>query len=205
MEENQQRLDEPEAQRSSSAAESVSMEEKQQRLDDLQTLNVMGALRSALKAGRSLHGKKVTDVATLFAVIDKDGKGSIVKAELEDGLKRMGMGLSDKQLQVVMKVVDADGNESINFEEFVAAIGPDQPGVDQEAYAAAMEAAGRERVAELTELRGRAQSQGINEDEIAAAESSDDPKAAFLQLIAKNKCVALLAITACGLPSPCAG
>jgi hypothetical protein len=117
----------------------------------------------------------------------------------------MGMGLSDKQLQVVMKVVDADGNESINFEEFVAAIGPDQPGVDQEAYAAAMEAAGRERVAELTELRGRAQSQGINEDEIAAAESSDDPKAAFLQLIAKNKCVALLAITACGLPSPCAG
>ena len=182
------------------------MEEKQQRLDELQTLNVMGALRSALKAGRSLHGKKVTDVGTLFAAIDKDGKGSIDKAELEDGLKRMGMGLSDKQLQVVMKVVDADGNESVNFEEFVTAIGPDQSdGNDQEAYAAAMEAAGRERVAELTELRGRAQSQGINEDEIAAAERSDDPKAAFLHLIAKNKCVALLAITACGLPSPCAG
>lgn len=78
--------------------------------------------------GAFLHTS--ADVGTLrvaFQKMDTDGGGSLSHDELAQVLKRFrrfGFKATDKELNALMKYLDADGNGTIDFEEFVAMVRP---------------------------------------------------------------------------------
>ena len=70
---------------------------------------------------RYIH-KRRARVVDVFRSIDHDGGGTIDREELSWGLKRFGVDLEDGQLDMVVRVFDADGSGNIDFKEFNAAV-----------------------------------------------------------------------------------
>ncbi|XP_070554967.1 uncharacterized protein [Ptychodera flava] len=70
-----------------------------------------------------------------FNTYDEDGDGSITIAELKNGLKKDGIPCNDDaELDQLMKIIDTDGDERIDFAEFTVfymqkMIDPGQEGV----------------------------------------------------------------------------
>merc|ERR1711924_146872 len=57
---------------------------------------------------------------SLFEAADKDGNGTLDKAEVKEALQALGFTfIDDKQVDVIFKKADKDKNEVIDFEEFV--------------------------------------------------------------------------------------
>ena len=66
-------------------------------------------------------GELDDDVATIkeaFDLFDKDSDGTIELSELKAVVNDLGRCVSDEELETLMKDVDADGNGSIDFDEF---------------------------------------------------------------------------------------
>jgi len=57
-------------------------------------------------------------VANIFKDFDSDGTGELDISELGEGLKSCGIRLNDRQIHVLAKSVDIDGDGKITFEEF---------------------------------------------------------------------------------------
>ena len=55
-----------------------------------------------------------------FAVFDVDKDGYITKSELRQVMNRLGVNLTDKQLDAMIKEADKDGDGKINAKEFKA-------------------------------------------------------------------------------------
>jgi len=56
----------------------------------------------------------------MFEAADKDGSGDLDREEVKDALHALGFTfVGDKQLDQIFKRGDLDGNEVIDFEEFV--------------------------------------------------------------------------------------
>ena len=56
----------------------------------------------------------------LFEAADKDGNGTLDREEIKDALYALGFTfVKDKQLDTIMTRADMDGNDVIDFEEFV--------------------------------------------------------------------------------------
>jgi len=53
-------------------------------------------------------------------VFDTDGSGKISREELKSALSRMGMDISDEELDEMMDSVDTDGDGEIDYREFTA-------------------------------------------------------------------------------------
>ena len=107
------------------------------RMEVLRNAVVYGSTASEGKTkhkARKLYGVDVTSVATLFCAIDKDGSGSIDTNELHEALKRMGLELSEEQLQLIVADIDKDQNLELSYQELCDAIGIDE---DPQLYAAA--------------------------------------------------------------------
>ena len=75
-----------------------------------------GSMR-ALSLIQKLMGR--ADGAEIFAEFDTDGDGSISREELRLGFKKLGEELSESDLDAIMTLVDADGDGSMNYAEFV--------------------------------------------------------------------------------------
>ena len=89
-------------------------EERQMR----QLANLIDVLRQAMAhRNRKLYGKTVRDWKGVFALIDRDGKGSVTQAEFKGAMNRMGLGLSDQQVGELMLLLDPDGSGEIEFHE----------------------------------------------------------------------------------------
>jgi len=57
---------------------------------------------------------------TLFEAADEDGNGTLDKAEVKAALNALGFNfIEDKQVNTIFKRADTDGDEVIDFEEFV--------------------------------------------------------------------------------------
>jgi len=54
-----------------------------------------------------------------FEMFDKDGNGQISVAELKAAFKMLGQKLDDDQFEAMLKEADLDGDEHINYEEFL--------------------------------------------------------------------------------------
>ena len=83
--------------------------------------------RTSNKRGKTMDyrmkrgGELDDDVATIkeaFDLFDKDSDGTIELSELKAVVNDLGRCVSDEELETLMKDVDADGNGSIDFDEF---------------------------------------------------------------------------------------
>ncbi|KAI3734038.1 hypothetical protein L6452_13498 [Arctium lappa] len=59
----------------------------------------------------------------VFQLFDKDGDGSITPAELAGQMAKMGLPLTYRELNDLMKEIDTNGDGIISFHEFTAILG----------------------------------------------------------------------------------
>mmetsp|Transcript_54467 Transcript_54467/g.133527 ORF Transcript_54467/g.133527 Transcript_54467/m.133527 type:complete len:150 (+) Transcript_54467:222-671(+) len=70
-------------------------------------------------ANKIMSSAVVEELREAFSVFDKDGDGTITAEELGIVMRSMGQKPTDQELRDMIREVDADGNESIDFPEFV--------------------------------------------------------------------------------------
>ena len=67
----------------------------------------------------SLSEEQVAEYKEAFELFDQDGSGTITLAELKTVMKNLGLNPSDNELLEMINEVDADGNGTIEFTEFL--------------------------------------------------------------------------------------
>ncbi|XP_070538780.1 calmodulin [Ptychodera flava] len=67
-----------------------------------------------------------------FALFDKDGDGTITTKELGTVMRSLGQNPTEAELQDMINEVDADGNGTIDFQEFVVMMAKKMKETDQE-------------------------------------------------------------------------
>jgi Ca2+-binding EF-hand superfamily protein len=63
---------------------------------------------------------KAATMRSLFRSFDKDGSGSIDRAELDAVFKEMGKSFSDDELKRMIQLADKDASGTLEYEEFIA-------------------------------------------------------------------------------------
>ena len=79
-------------------------------------------MAQALKSHVFMHFQ---DMSSAFAYVDKDASGRISAAELEDGLRRLGLPLSQHRLRQIVAACDSNQDGNISYDEFCDAIHSD--------------------------------------------------------------------------------
>ena len=80
------------------------------RKDRANVLRVLVSnLRSAMVAGRKLYGRRIRSFDDFFDAIDRDRSGHIDTHELAAAMKRLGLGLSQPQLQQATETPNVRG------------------------------------------------------------------------------------------------
>jgi adenylate kinase family enzyme/Ca2+-binding EF-hand superfamily protein len=85
--------------------------------------NVFRVISQQLRGKRTLYGEVMAEARDVFNLIDKDRSRTLDKQEFTTALNRMGLGLTEDQVEEVIAVVDKDGNGTIEYPEFVALLG----------------------------------------------------------------------------------
>ena len=57
----------------------------------------------------------------MFESYDKDNSGFLTKKEIKEALKESDVQISIEELDVIVDQLDADGNDMINYSEFLSA------------------------------------------------------------------------------------
>lgn len=76
-------------------------------------------LRESLAAGRSLYGVAITTASEFFRQLDRDESGFVDARELAEGLDRLDVPLSQKQLKELFGNMDADGDGRLGYHELL--------------------------------------------------------------------------------------
>ncbi|XP_073696550.1 calcium-binding protein 7 [Garra rufa] len=76
------------------------------------------------RAPVSLPEDEVEEIREAFKVFDRDGNGFISKQELGVAMRSLGYMPNEVELEVIIQRLDMDGDGQVNFEEFVALLGP---------------------------------------------------------------------------------
>ena len=82
-------------------------------------LNALRMLRTKMETSFRLHGREITDVASMFEAMDADGSGGLDYAEFKEGLKALDIALGPKQMASLLEALDADGDGEITIREFL--------------------------------------------------------------------------------------
>ncbi|PKI73802.1 hypothetical protein CRG98_005786 [Punica granatum] len=61
-----------------------------------------------------------TELRRVFQMFDRNGDGSISKKELADSLENLGIFIPDKELEDMIRRIDANGDGCVDIEEFEA-------------------------------------------------------------------------------------
>jgi len=80
---------------------------------------ILEVLLRMLKGEKTLYGQKMGSAQEAFKVLDQDGSGQLDVQELTDGLKRLGLGLTDQQIYRLSLTLDEDNSGEISVDEFV--------------------------------------------------------------------------------------
>ncbi|KAK2713437.1 hypothetical protein QYM36_009342, partial [Artemia franciscana] len=75
---------------------------------------------------------QMEDLRASFALFDQDGDGHITTSELTAVMKCLGQNPTDAEILAIIKEVDADGNGTIEFSEFVIAMAKSVNDIDSE-------------------------------------------------------------------------
>jgi hypothetical protein len=65
-----------------------------------------------------------TDVVTIFTEFDRNGDGFLTRRELQLGLKRLGIHLSDVEMARLMEALDQNGDGAVDWREFIELVAP---------------------------------------------------------------------------------
>jgi calmodulin len=71
-------------------------------------------------SGDALTGEQLAGLRDAFSAHDRNGDGRITLQELRQALEELGEEPADEELRALMLKADADGNQSIDFAEFLA-------------------------------------------------------------------------------------
>lgn len=66
-----------------------------------------------------LTEEQIAEFKEAFSLFDQDGDGTITTVELDTIMQSLGQNPTEAELQDMINEVDADGNGSINFPEFL--------------------------------------------------------------------------------------
>ena len=79
-------------------------------------------IKKSIIQGRSLCGKKVTNMADFCDAVDKNGDGSLDREEINSALTRMGVGLPESAQKAFLDMIDKNGDGDIDYQELADAL-----------------------------------------------------------------------------------
>ena len=68
---------------------------------------------------RKLNGLHISDSRTAFAAMDRDDSGTLDRGEFATAIRRLGLGLTNAQIESLMRSLDRDGNGTIDYEAWL--------------------------------------------------------------------------------------
>jgi calmodulin len=89
--------------------------------------------RSKMAAAEDLKEEQIAEFKEAFKLFDKDDNGSISTQELGTVMKNLGQNPTEGELQDMINEVDADGNGTIDFPEFLTLMARKMADTDSEA------------------------------------------------------------------------
>ncbi|KAG6414029.1 hypothetical protein SASPL_126746 [Salvia splendens] len=90
------------------------------RLKQFKAMNQFKKVALRVIAG-CLSEEEIMGLKQMFKGMDTDNSGTITLEELKKGLSKQGTKLSEYEVQQLMEAADADGNDTIDYEEFITA------------------------------------------------------------------------------------
>jgi calmodulin len=76
--------------------------------------------------------EQIAEFKEAFSLFDKDGNGRITSSELGTVMRSLGQNPTEAELQDMINEVDADGNGTIDFDEFLHMMGKKMNNVDSD-------------------------------------------------------------------------
>ena len=133
---------------------------------------ILNSLQEAMAAKRHVFGSSMDDPAHVFAAIG--GSGSVSPDEIFEALRRLGLGLSQDQLERLLAFIDVDGDGQVDYAELLSFLREDDGqddllyGRDQELPHADISPLGRGQRSPFTEEEGDHEDLFLPADEMAA-------------------------------------
>ncbi|XP_077675385.1 calmodulin-1 isoform X2 [Eretmochelys imbricata] len=92
---------------------------------------ISGTERCSIKADQ-LTEEQIAEFKEAFSLFDKDGDGTITTKELGTVMRSLGQNPTEAELQDMINEVDADGNGTIDFPEFLTMMARKMKDTDSE-------------------------------------------------------------------------
>ncbi|KAG0668580.1 phosphorylase kinase, delta [Maudiozyma exigua] len=80
----------------------------------------------------NLTADQIAEFKETFDLFDKDHSGSISASELKSVMKSLGLSPTDEEVQDLVNEIDIDGNNEIEFNEFLTLMSKQMPSNDTE-------------------------------------------------------------------------
>ena len=122
----QQRRHERQAREATAGKSDPPLEQKQQSGADSKLEMALAKMRQRREAKQLATGKNVNvtrqllekEARRLFNAVDNDRSGHLDAAEVKELARKLKLDLTDEDVKVAMKKMDADGNGTVDFDEF---------------------------------------------------------------------------------------